>query len=353
MGPRGGREHSHEPMSKAHEIDGPRRVAAFLLSLEPERATQVLRHLEPELVTRVAEAMSELGDEFRDPNAVEELYLALARRLHEPVGIEPPDPARLSKILTASLGEKQAARILEEIHERRAVARPFAEIERQAPERIAACLADETAEVIALVMGHCDPQVSADVLGLLDSELAREVVQRMVHQAPTTPLTVRSVAQALKRRLDSAAAQPKTEDPAQRMQSIAEILTHASRELESSVLEAMEAEDEQAATRIREFMFTWNDLASVDKRSMQKILASVDTRTLAVSLKACPADVEANIMANLSSRVREMVAEERELAGPMPMSEVLAARAELMRSVHELIDSGEFSPVRGGEELVT
>ena len=44
-------------MSEKHETDGPRRVAAFLLSLEPEKATEVLRHLEPELVSRVAEAM--------------------------------------------------------------------------------------------------------------------------------------------------------------------------------------------------------------------------------------------------------------------------------------------------------
>ncbi len=340
-------------MSEKHEIDGPRRVAAFLLSLEPEKATEVLRHLEPELVSRVAEAMSEIGDEFQNPEAVEELYLALAKRLHEPKGVEPPDPARLSKILAASLGEEQAERILEEIRQRRALARPLAGVERHPPEHIAAALAEESPAVIALVMGHFDPQVSADVLGLLDPELAREVVQRMVRQTPTAPSTVRSIARALERRVEAAAAHPAAEDPKQRLQSVAEILTHASRELESSVLEAMEAEDEQAAAGIREFMFTWNDLASVDKRSMQKILASVDTRTLAVSLKACPADVEENIMANLSSRVREMVAEERELAGPVPMSEVLAARAELMRSVHELIDSGEFTPVRGGEELVT
>ena len=31
--------------------------------------------------------------------------------------------------------------------------------------------------------------------------------------------------------------------------------------------------------QIREFMFTWNDLAGVDKRGMQKILGSIETRT--------------------------------------------------------------------------
>ena len=106
------------------------------------------------------------------------------------------------------------------------------------------------------------------------------------------------------------------------------------------------------AAEIRESMFTWVDLGEVDKRSMQKILASVDTRTLALALKACVPEVEANVISNLSTRVQEMVAEERELAGLVPMTEVLASRAEIMRAVHALIDAGEFKPSRGGEELV-
>jgi hypothetical protein len=36
----------------------------------------------------------------------------------------------------------------------------------------------------------------------------------------------------------------------------------------------------------------------------------------------------------------------------VPMTEVLGARAEIMRAVHALIDAGEFKPSRGGEELV-
>ena len=84
----------------------------------------------------------------------------------------------------------------------------------------------------------------------------------------------------------------------------------------------------------------------------QKILAAVDTRTLALALKACSAEVQENVLSNLATRVQGMVAEERELSGLVPMSEVLASRAEIMRAVHALIDTGEFKPSRGAEELV-
>jgi flagellar motor switch protein FliG len=85
---------------------------------------------------------------------------------------------------------------------------------------------------------------------------------------------------------------------------------------------------------------------------MQKILASIDTRTLAIALKASPEPVLDNVMRNLSSRVRDMVIDEKELIGPMPFSEVLQSRAEIMAAVRVLMDNGEFSPARAGEELV-
>ena len=106
------------------------------------------------------------------------------------------------------------------------------------------------------------------------------------------------------------------------------------------------------ASQVRELLFTWDDLATIEKRAMQKILASIDTKTLSIALKACPEGVFENIMNNLSSRVRDMVLDEKELLGPMPFSDVLQARVEIMGTVRALMESGEFSPARASEELV-
>jgi flagellar motor switch protein FliG len=45
--------------------------------------------------------------------------------------------------------------------------------------------------------------------------------------------------------------------------------------------------------------------------------------------------------------------EERELAGAMTMADVKIARNEILKSIRALIESGEFRPSRGGEELVS
>jgi flagellar motor switch protein FliG len=78
----------------------------------------------------------------------------------------------------------------------------------------------------------------------------------------------------------------------------------------------------------------------------------VDTKTLAIALKGSPPDVEANIVANLSSRVTDIVADERELAGPTAVTDVQTCRSEIMVAVRALMEAGEFSPSKAGEEMV-
>jgi flagellar motor switch protein FliG len=142
-------------------------------------------------------------------------------------------------------------------------------------------------------------------------------------------------------------------DPARRLQSVAQILNNSAPEMEKKVIEALAQSDEKVANELREKLFTWEDIATLNRRAMTKILGTVDTKTLSVALKGCSKAVEQNILSNLSSRVREMVLEERELAGAMPLADVKLARDEVLKSIRALIESGEFRPNRGGEELVS
>ena len=92
---------------------------------------------------------------------------------------------------------------------------------------------------------------------------------------------------------------------------------------EKAVLEKIEQADANIAGAIREEMFTFDDIQKLDKKSMQKILAAVDSRQLAVSLKAAIPPVEQAILGNLSKRASDMVREERDNLGPTPLTEVL------------------------------
>jgi flagellar motor switch protein FliG len=337
---------------ESKDSPGPHKVAAFLLSLDKEISAQVMRHLDPKIVSDVAEAMTELEPDMCTADAVDGLYEDLARTVYKRTGVRPQDDFELHEILESTFGDEEAQRVIGDIYDRRRKEQPFAFVEQHNPEVVARVLGEESPGVVALVMAHIAPAVSAEVLAAFSDVVALDIVKRMTNINPPGIETMLAIADDLQGRLVHAASMPPPPDPADSLKSVAELLNFSGSEIEKSVLEGLEEEDEQVAGQVREFMFTWEDLSTIEKRAMQKILASVDTRTLSMSLKGCSAGVETNIMNNLSSRVREMVADERELAGPVPLSEVVEARNEIMLAVRGLMDSGEFSPVRSGQELV-
>ena len=340
-------------MAKNQEASGAERTAAFILSLDKDSAAELIRHLDERVVVDVVEAMGRLESSMTDADAIKELDKAMVRSLNKPKEARVRSEEELYTMLEQTLGKPQASNLFDKIQQRLVQERPFLSIESEAPVNLFMALEEETDAVAALVLAHVDPSLSAEVLGMFAPERSLEIVKRMATLIPPSLETLLAIASDFAERVKIVAQRPVAGDPAMRLRSIAEVLNFSEPDVEKSVLEGMDEHDAEAATEIRDFMFTWDDLADVDKRAMQKILASIETRTLSIALKACSPRVEANILDNLSSRVREMVADERELAGAMPMSEVTQERDLIMKAVRALMEAGEFRPTRAGEDLVT
>ena len=339
-------------MSDLAAITGYQRVAAFLLSLEPAQASAILKGMAPDVVTRVAQAMIDLDPRLAQQGVVEQLVRELARGLNGPRAVGPVDADHMKKLLGEAFGNR-SDELMKQIQERRLASRPFLELERRPPLELARLLQSESAAVAALVLAHLEPTQTALVLAHFPPETALDVVRRMVQLEPPSAQLLRSVAADLAQRMAAAPLPAPGADPARRLQSVAQILNNSAPEMEKKVIESLAQSDEKLAGELREQLFTWEDIGTLNRRAMTKILGTVDTKTLSVALKGCSQAVEKNILANLSSRVREMVLEERELAGPMPIADVKIAREELLKNIRALIESGEFRPSRGGDALVS
>jgi flagellar motor switch protein FliG len=284
---------------------------------------------------------------------VRDLYKDVIQSLKGPRGVRRKSESELYSLIETTLGKQQAAELFEKIQQRLQQERPFMSIEKEPSKNIAIALGEQSDAVIALVVAHLDPALSAEVLRSLDPKRAYDVVRRMANLKPPSIEVLVGISEDLSARLKEIASGPVVTEPSVRKRSIAEMLNFSPAEVEKAVLENLDRDDADMAKEIRDYMFTWEDLAKVEKRPMQKILTSVDTRTLAVALKACSQKVESNVMSNLSERVREMISDERELAGALPMTEVVAARNEILKAVRALMEAGEFRPARAGEELVS
>lgn len=334
---------------------GPRRVAALLLSLDQASAAALLKTLAPEVLPRVADAMTAIEAEGPDAEIRTAIWRDLVREL-ENGHVQYPrarDEEELARFLESGVGRDRAGAVLAEMRERRRLERPFVAIEDAPPERIVKALASESTAVRALVLGNLPPKLSAGVMSLLDQDESLRVVQRLAKQGAPRRETIDLVAKNLAVEVERLAAEPRKPESQDRLRSIAEILNRGDKELGRNVLAGLEDADKPVAEGIREMMFTWNDLSKLDRRAMQKVLSTVETGKLALALKGGPVEVEENVLANLSQRVRDMVAEERELLGARPRAEVDAARADLMKGIRSLVESGELSAQASTEGLVS
>ncbi|MFT5284029.1 MAG: flagellar motor switch protein FliG [Planctomycetota bacterium] len=337
----------------AEEFTGIDKVATFLLSLDADAASAVLKHIDQEILTEVAEAMTRIDPTIATQKKISELKRGFAIESTGPLAVKPKNESELGEFLKQGVGVQESRNIVDRLRNRKLQEHPFLELEALPASDVTRALSKESPAVCSLILAHIDPALSATILSSFEPDDALGIVKRMTSLVPPGLDILRSIAQRVLETIGTGSDGPVEVNPEKRLQTIASMLNFSATETEQTVLQGIADDDEETAEGIREYMFAWNDLADIDKRSMQKILGSVDTRTLSISLKACQPDIENNIMANLSSRVRDMVAEERELAGAMPLSEVLAARSQVMTTVRGMIESGEFSPARSGEEMVT
>ncbi len=338
---------------KEAPLSGAQKVAAFLLTLERPVAATLLKQMDAKAMSEVAAAMTVLDPRLSKNESIDLVYRELSRKLNVGVGPRAQDDSELAAILETAIGRDRARAVIAQIHDRRRVERPFAILEEEPLPVLCATLAEESNAAVALVLAHLKPDQSAEVLATLGAERALDVVLRIASIAPPPTEILIQVANEIRERMIEFSKRPRPYPKDTALKSVAQMLNMAGETVEKAVMEGLGTKSEELQTKVKEAMFTWDDLAKVDKRGMQKILGSIETKTLSISLKGCPPEVEANIMANLSQRVRAMVADERELAGAMPMAQILEARSEIMKNVRALMEAGEFKPAKAGEELVS
>ena len=120
------------------------------------------------------------------------------------------------------------------------------------------------------------------------------------------------------------------------------------------ILDEIEKSDPELVAKIRQQMFVFDDLTLIDDRGLQKVLRSVETKELAVSLKAASEEVKQKIFKNMSERASDMLREEVEDMGPVRIKEVEDAQHTITRIIQDMEEKGELIiSGRGGEEFIS
>ena len=99
-------------------------------------------------------------------------------------------------------------------------------------------------------------------------------------------------------------------------------------------------------------MFVFENIVTLDDRSIQTVLRQVDMKDLALALKTASEEVASRIFKNVSKRAAEMLKEDMSLMGPVRLRDVEEAQQKVVNVIRQLDESGEIVIARGGEDEI-
>ena len=136
------------------------------------------------------------------------------------------------------------------------------------------------------------------------------------------------------------------------IETAATIMNFVNSDLSNEVMDSMTASNEALATKIQDKMFTFDNLATVDSKGIQKLLSTVGSDVLMAAIRGADDVTKDNFLNNMSERARLLFLDDMEDKGPIRIAEVEAAQRNIIRIAKKLSDDGEIVLVGKGDDFV-
>src|SRR5215472_8180474 len=328
-------------------LTGPERAAVLMLALGDTYGERVWKLLDDDELRTLSVTMSSLGTV--EAEAVESLLLEFVGQLSASGSLLGNYDAT-ERLLQKYLPNDRVSNIMEEI--RGPAGRNMWEKLSNVQEQVLAnYLKNEYPQTVAVVLSKIRPEHAARVLAILPEETALDVVMRMLRMEAVQKDVLERVESTLRTEFMSNLSQTRRRDAHEVM---AEIFNNFDRQTETRFLTTLEEQNRESAERIKQLMFTFDDLVKLDTGSAQTLMRHVDKDKLGIALKGATDAVRQFFLSNMSTRAAKMLVDEMKAIGPVRLRDVDEAQALLVNLAKDLAAKGEImiSKNRSDEELV-
>ena len=335
-------------MAKTEEITGVQKAAILLIALGPDKSSNVFKHLKEDeieqLTLEIANTRS-VSPAMKDAVLDEFYEVCLAQQYIAEGGI-----GYAKDLLEKALGSERAKDVIGKLTASLQV-RPFEFVRKTDASQLLNFIQDEHPQTIALILSYLSSNQASAIISALAPDNQTDVAKRIAQMDRTSPDVIKEVEKVLEQKLASLVNQDYTIVGG--VDSIVDILNTVDRGTEKHIMESLEIEDPELADEIRKKMFVFEDILSLDDRSIQRVLREVDNNELAVALKGSNEEVQNLIFSNLSKRLATMIREDMDFMGPVRMKDVEEAQQKIVNIIRKLEDSAEIIISRGGgDEIV-
>ena len=330
-------------VKKGKGMTGKQKAALLLISLGPEVSASIYKQLNEDEIERLTLEISGVKkvESSVKEEIIEEFHnIALAQDYISQGGI-----GYAKTVLEKALGKEHAQAIINRLTSSLQV-RPFDFARRADPSQILNFIQNEHPQTIALILSYLEAEQAGMILSSLPQEMQADIAKRIATMDSTSPEVISEIEAVLERKLSSTVTQDYTETGG--IDAVVEVLNGVDRTTEKTILDALEIQDPELAEEIRKRMFVFEDIVTLDNRSIQRIVRDCENEDLILSLKVSSEEVKDILYRNMSQRMAESFQEEMEVMGPVRLKDVEEAQSRIVGIIRRLEESGEIIIARGG-----
>ena len=324
-------------------LTGPQKAAIFMLAIDNERAGKLFELMGDEEIRELSQSMSNLGTV--DSSVIEGLFVEFADQLSSSGSLIGSYDST-ERMLYNSLPEDRVAQIMEEI--RGPAGRTMWDKLGNVNEAVLAnYFKNEYPQTVAVVLSKLKSDHAARVLAVLPENFAMEVIMRMLRMEAVQSEVLDSVEKTLRTEFMSNLARTARRDSHEMM---ADIFNNLDRNAEARFMTGLDERNREAAEKIKQLMFTFDDLNRLDPAGVQVLLRQVEKDQLAIALKGSSDEVKDLFFSNMSERAGKMMREDMDAMGAVRLSDVDESQAAVVATAKALADSGEIVISTGSDE---
>jgi flagellar motor switch protein FliG len=324
-------------------IGGPDKVAAILLTMGKPLASRLMKYFQPDeikLITRsvadlppvAAPELKALIEDFANQFAAGANLVGTASEVERLLsGVLPAD--QISEIMGDILGNADRS-----IWER---------ISSVNESTLAGYVMKEHPQIAALILSRVKSSTAARVIGHLPSDRRDGIIRRMLTIRPIVDETMRQLERTLHQEFTMNAARNNQDDGQARL---AEIINKLSRAQMEQVLENLAAVRPQEAEKLKNMLFTFEDIAKLSPKARGTLLEKVPNDKIVLALKGTDQAFREVMLQAMSGRVRKMIDQELNNGQPVAQREVTEARRTITDMALDLAGRGEIEINRGADE---
>jgi len=328
-------------------LTGDEKAAVLLLALGPDHGRPIWEELDEMEIRQLSRSMVRLGPITQ--SMLDDL-LAEFVTVVSSNGALSGNSESTERLLMSFLPADRVETIMEEI--RGPAGRNMWEKLSNVQEDILAnYLKNEYPQTIAVVLSKISTDHASRVLSVLPDELALDVVQRMLGLDPVQKEILEKIEATLRTEFMSTLSHTQRRDSHEQM---AEIFNSFDRQTEARFMTSLEEASRDSAERIKELMFTFEDLMRLEASAIQTLLQAMDKKDTALALKGANDLAKEFFFANMSVRASKMLQDDMDAMGPVRLKDVDQAQGKMVSIAKDMAARGEIiiTKNKGDEEMI-